>query len=101
MNGVRVDQAASGEYAVHQFRNFVGGLTSMRVEWVGQSTQSAIVSPVYLQILNLNSGLWETIDFDDTTVEDTNITLSANVSILTDYADASNVVTCRVYQLSV
>jgi hypothetical protein len=99
-NEVYVNQSATGQYAIHEFKNFVvkkGGI----LEWNGQTDVAPSVSPVYLQIYNTDSGLWEEIDSDSLAEADTDFTLTATIGDLTNYKTAENVVTCRVYQRSV
>ena len=43
----------------------------------------------------------ETIDSDNSTAEDTNFTLTAEILDLTNYKDVSNVSSCRVWQLDI
>ena len=99
-NGVRVTQAALGEYAVHQFKDWVGTPAATFL-WNGQTDVACSTSNVVLQIYNRDSTTWETIDTDSTTAANTDFDLTANVSDLTNYKDGNNVVACRVYQLSV
>lgn len=101
IDGVRVDQTGTMEFIIHQFKDFVGAETAVTFTSVGQSTQAPSVSTVFLQVYNRNSTTWETIDSDNTTAANTNFTLSANVADLTNYKDASNVVSGRVYQEAV
>jgi len=86
---------------IHQFKNFVGAETSATVTSVSQSTQALSTSTAYLQIYNLNTTTWDAVDSDNTTAANTNFTLEGNVADLTNYKDASNVITCRVYQEAV
>lgn len=97
-NGVYVNQSATGEKAIHQFKDYVGSVGSATFEWNGQTDLDCSVQPVTLQIYNHNTNLWETIDTDSTTGANTDFTLIANVPDLTDYKDASNVTSCRVWQ---
>lgn len=99
-DGVRVDQTATQEYMIHQFKNFLGTRLFCTLEWYGQSTLAPSLSPVYLQIYNQSTDTWETVDSDDSSGEDTNFTLTADIAELVDYRDASNVISCRVYQLA-
>lgn len=95
---VRVAQAASGQYAIHLFKEYVsltGGLVRCEV----QSSVAASVFPIFLQVYNRDSITWETLDTDNTTAADTDLTLEGVVADLTDYKDG-NMVACRVYQLS-
>lgn len=100
-DGVRVEQAGSSEFMIHQYRNFVGDAVSCQVYWDGQTDLSPNVSTVYLQIYNYNTTSWENVDSDNTTAMNTDFILVADIADLTNYKDASNVITCRVYQEAV
>jgi hypothetical protein len=95
----RVEQEATEQYAIHQFKDFVGTNPSTALEWEGQSGLAPSISPVYLQIYNQDSNLWETVDSNNTEAADTDFILEADILDLTDYRDGSNVISCRVYQL--
>jgi len=97
-DGITVDQTASEQYAIHQFKDHVA-TTGATFTWKGQTDIAPTTSTVYLQIYNTNSNLWEEIDSDNITGIDTDFTLTANVSNLTNYKDINQVVTCRIYQL--
>ncbi len=97
----RVGQSATGQFAIHQFKDYVGVSASCSVEWEGQTNCANTFSTVYLQVYNQTSGEWETIDSDNTTGENTDFPLSASIPDLTNYKDGSSVVSCRVYQEAV
>ena len=96
-NDVRVGQTATNEYAIHLFKDYAAG-DSCLVEWEGQTNCLGSLSTIYLQIYNRETPAWETIDSNNTVEEDTDFVLTANVADLTNYKDASNVISCRVYQ---
>jgi hypothetical protein len=95
-NDVRVSQDATGEYAIHQYKNFTTA-TSTNLEWEGQTNCACWLSPVVLQIYRVSDTTWEEIDRDDTTAADTDFTLNATIADLTNYRTAG-IVTCRIYQ---
>jgi hypothetical protein len=97
---VRVAQTGTQEYMLHQFKDYVA-INTCSVECELQSTQAPSVSTVYLQIYNLNTDEWDTIDSDNTSNADTDFTLSASIVSLTDYKDENNLISCRVYQEAV
>ena len=97
-DNVRVGQTATLENMIHQFKNFVGDAPRCMLEWEGQTTQSTALSTVYLQIYNFNTTTWDTVDSDNSSAIDTDFTLMADILDLTNYKDASNVISCRVYQ---
>jgi len=99
-NDVRVSQTATSQFALHQFKDYVAD-NSRTLEWEGQTNLVPTASTVYLQIYNRNTPAWETVDSDNTTAEDTDFILTANVNDLTNHKDGSGVVSCRVYQEAV
>jgi len=100
-NDVRVDQNSTAEYAIHQYNNFLGTSTSISVEWEGQSNTAGTWSTIYLQVYNRDTPGWETLDNNNSVAADTDFSLTGNVADLTNYKDASNVVSFRIYQLAV
>jgi len=100
-NDVRVSQSATDEYAIHQFKDYVGASNSVSLEWEGQTNCAPSFSTVYLQIYNHDTSAWETVDSDNSSAVDTDFTLSGNIADLTNYKSASNVIVCRVYQKAV
>jgi hypothetical protein len=97
-DNVRVDQLATNQFAIHQFKDYVGTSRKCSLEWEGQSNQAPSSSTVYLQIYNVSSATWEAVDNDSTTGASTDFILEGTISDLTDYRDGSNLITCRVYQ---
>jgi hypothetical protein len=97
----RVGQAGTLQYMIHQFKKFVGSQTYALIEAELQSSLDPRYSTVYLQIYNRNSSTWETIDSNSTSDSDVDVELSAVVSDLTNYKDASKIVSCRIYQLAI
>jgi hypothetical protein len=97
---VRVGQTATGEYAIHEFKDYVGSENSCTLNWEGQSNLPPSSSAVVLQIYNQNSTTWETVDSDNTTGAGTDFTLAGNIADLTNYKTVGNTISCRVYQLS-
>jgi len=112
---VWVTQTATGEYAIHQYKEFapLTGQNECYVQWEGQS--NAFTSPVFLQIYNQTTSTWETlrqmpIDYDavrdydsefsyyDAPPVDTDFRITANVPDLTNYRSTQNIVSFRIYQ---
>jgi hypothetical protein len=86
-------------YLVHLFRKLAAPSTSFTGRWTGQSTLAASTSSVILQVYNYNTPGWETVDTDNTTAANTNITLEATVDTnINNYIDTAGVVSFRVYQ---
>jgi hypothetical protein len=99
-NDVYVDQTATEEYILHQYKNFVSVANSCDIEAELKSSLAPTLSTVYLQIYNRDSSTWETIDSDNTSSADTDFILTASVVDLTNYKDATEVISCRIYQLA-
>jgi len=98
VNGVFVSQTTSSNYTIHQFKEYCGSSNMCNLTCVCQTNYLPSLSPVYLQIYNRNSSLWETVGTNNTANVDTNFTLSADVLNLTNYKDNNTVIVCRVYQ---
>jgi len=86
---------------VHQFKDYVGASNACTLEGELQTTLAPSSSTVYLQIYNLNTTTWDTVDNDNTSSVNTDFTLTANVADLTNYKNVSNVISCRIYQLAI
>jgi len=97
-DGVRVDQAATGEYNIFQFKDYVAN-NSCSLVWNGQCSLAPSESAVMLQIYSFNLGEWWTANSNTTANADTDFNLSADIADLSDYKDANNIIVCRVYQL--
>ena len=97
-NNVRVDQTATEEYMIHQYKNFVSDNSACQLEWEGQTTLAPASSIVYLQIYNRNSTTWENVDSDNSSAVDTDFILIGEIADLTNYKDTSDVISCRIYQ---
>lgn len=98
-NDVRVSQQATSEYAIHQFKDYVGVENTCIVEWEGQTNELPSFATVTLQIYNKNTNEWDTIDSDNSSAADTDFILTATVADLTNYKDENSYISCRVYQL--
>ena len=99
-NNVRVNQAALGQYAIHQYKNFRPSNDGSFL-WEGQSDIAPSTSAIVLQIYNRNTTTWETKDSNNTAAANTDFNLTFSIADLTNYKNASGVTACRVYQLSV
>ena len=94
----RVGQTGKDMYMLHQFKDYIGAITRIKLEWEGQTSQDPSVETVYLQIYNRDTTTWDTVDFDNSSAVNTDFILTADISDLTDYKDSNNVISCRVYQ---
>ena len=95
---VRVEQTASDEYALHQFKDYVGGSPSAYLEWEGQSDLAPSQSKVVLQIYNQNTTTWDDVAENNAENADTDFVLEGNIADLTNYKTPQNTISCRVYQ---
>ena len=96
-NDVRVNQSATDEFAIHQFKDYTAA-SSITLEWEGQTDLAPSSSTVYLQIYNRDTPAWENVDSDNTSNANTDFILTGVIADLTNYKDARNVISCRVYQ---
>lgn len=97
-NDVRVSQTATSQYAIHQFKDYVGSSANCTLEWEGQTDYAPSASTVYLQIYNQTTDAWTTVDSDNASAADTDFTLTADIADLTNYKDGQDLISCRVYQ---
>jgi len=103
-DGVRVNQSAGGQYALHLYKiRHTNNTSNISVSWNGQSKQAPSASTVYLQIYNYNSASWETLNSNNSANADTDFTLSGSKtsSVSNYYTGANNEVAVRVYQQGV
>ena len=97
-NTVRVAQTGTSQFMIHQFKDFVGYNTRCTLTCDLQTTYLPSSSTVYLQIFNRTSGEWDEVDTDVASPVNEDFTLTGQVADLTNYKDASNIISCRVYQ---
>lgn len=95
---IRVDQDATNEFMIHEYKNFVGDQPSCQLNWEGQTTLAPATSTIYLQIYNRNTTTWDTVDSDNSSSVNTDFVLFASIADLTNYIDATNLISCRIYQ---
>jgi len=96
-----VAQLATGQYAIHLYKDYIGSSNNINLEWEGQTNLDPSLSTVTLQIYNRTTTTWETKDTDNTSAVDTDFILTADLTDLADYKDINTVIACRVYQLSI
>ena len=99
-NDVRVNQQALGEYAIFQFKDYVGSTSSFNVIWEGQSNIPTSTSKVVLQIYDHDGNTWEDLDEENGVGANTDFQLTATVNSDLDHRVLNGVVSCRVYQLA-
>jgi len=91
--------ASTQPFLVFLFKDKNTAQQQATITWKGKTSLDPAIKTVYLQIFNRISGLWETIDSDNSSPVNTDFTLTAIVSAdLGDYFDANNWISCRVYQ---
>lgn len=88
------------EYTIQTYKKkWTNNTDTPSFTWKGRSTESALTSPIIIQIFNVNSATWETLrtinkqpaDFDAPII----VTQTINIA---NYYSTTNVVTFRVYQ---
>lgn len=100
-DGRRVDVVGdSGTYLLHLFKKTNDNREDqIKVRAVVRSSNAPAVTPVYLQIWNGTTLLWETIDSDLATGANIDFSLDAVVEVNnSNYYDFANQVAIRVYQ---
>lgn len=100
-DAVRVSLTSlAGFFMIHQYRvinNNNKDDINVRVNL--QSTLAPSSSPVYLQIWNVNTGLWQTLVYNNTEIADTDFDLEYLINTnVENYYDSDNEVALRVYQ---
>jgi hypothetical protein len=101
-NSVRVPISGLNTYLLHQYRIVnTNSKDTISILVNLQSTLAPTISPVYLQIWNVNSSTWETLTSNTTAAEsvdfDLEYELTANVE---NYYDATHEIAIRVYQFN-
>lgn len=90
-----VDQVAlEAQYPIHQFKNSSGGFNDVLIAWTGRVSYN---NPVTLQAYDVVSAEWTTLTEELSPPIDTDFSLVAEITDLTNFLDAG-VLTCRVYQ---
>jgi hypothetical protein len=99
VDSVFVDVTGFNAYLLHEFVNFNATQQIITPTWTGKSAQSAVTSPVYLQIYNFTTPAWETLASNSAASAGTAFTLTASQSTsLANYYDANGYCWVRVYQ---
>lgn len=99
-DGNYVNQSATSENWIFEFKNQnTNNTDKIKVHWNGQTDIAPSSSTVYLQIYNRSTSTWVTLTSDSATAVDTDFNLDGTqFGNVTDYYDASNWISCRVYQ---
>lgn len=88
------------EYMIQVFSNtWTNNTDTPRFTYKGRTTMDTRVSPVFIQIYNLNSVSWETLAIVNKVLpdQDFQVTVSQTTNI-SNYYDSKNIVAFRVYQ---
>lgn len=97
-DGILVGQSTDSSYAIHQFKNFIGQRQSCQLLFAGQTTLTPTDHPVYIQIFNQVTHLWETVDANQSDYVDKNFYFTIVIPSTTNYINAQQVLSSRVYQ---
>lgn len=100
-DSVYVDQEATNQIAIHQFKNYVGASTKCVLRWSGKTDLSGSIRPIYLEIYNRISGVWDSIASNNDVSSGVDFELVGSITDLSPYIDGSKVISCRVYQNAV
>lgn len=101
-NQVYVGMSGLNKYLAHQYR-FVNDTPhdNLHILINAKSSLAPLLSPVYLQIWNVNNSSWETLTSNNSAGENEEFDLEAEVtSSVTNYYDSSYEVAIRTYQLN-
>jgi hypothetical protein len=99
IDGNTVEQTASGDYTIFQFKDKHVGLDLINMTCATKSGLAPTTSTVHLEIFNDTSATWESLISNNTAGANEIFTLHYIMDTdLGDYYDAQDWVTCRVYQ---
>ena len=100
-DGICVDLSATAQYSTFQFKKqFEDDTCYPVITCVAKSTLATSLSPVYLQVYNINTPAWVTLDTNNNTAANTNFTLNGQVGApLSNYQSPGTWYSFRVYQL--
>jgi hypothetical protein len=101
IDNTTVSQTALSEYAIHQFKDWVGDSATCNLSGRVKTNTLPSSSTVVLQVYNQTTNEWVTVDSDDSSGADTFFDFSVTALDLTNYKDPSNVISSRIYQLGI
>lgn len=88
-----------GLFILHEYKDVCSRRTAFNATFYGRSNIAGSTSPIYLQIYNRSTGLWETLNINNSVVANTNFSLTGTKSTnLANYYNSSNQISCRIYQ---
>ncbi len=105
IQNVAVDDGAyfvqyGSEYMVQEYKKkWINNTDNPSFTWKGRTTLSTLISPIYIQIFNINSSAWETLAVINTLPVDidTQVTVTQTTNV-SNYYDTFNTVVFRTYQ---
>lgn len=88
------------EYMIRNYkRKNTNNTDAPTMSWKGRTTESTLVSPMLIQIYNVNSAAWETLTTASNIPADTDFSVKVSQTTnISNYYDSSNIVTFRSYQ---
>ena len=88
------------EYIISNYQyDWTDNTSLIQFTWSGRTTFDTRVSPIVIQIYNVNSTSWETLAIINTQPADVDFTKKVTQTTnLSNYYDSNNIVTFRVYQ---
>lgn len=96
------ERLVTNKFAIFLFKDRLGAVTNATVTWNGRTNLAPTVSTVYLQAYNQTTSTWTTIDSENLIGADTDFDLIGNLptggTVMSDFLDAENLITHRVYQ---
>jgi hypothetical protein len=97
-DGNYVDLSGQDCYLVHLFKIPVGVNKKITVKWVGKTSLSPTLSPVYFEIYNHSTGIWETVDIRYLGSANVNFTLSYKIDAYIENYKKNGSISVRVLQ---
>jgi len=92
-----VPQTGLQQFMIHQFKDYIAE-NSCSLECQLKSDLFPSSSTVYLQIFNRVGLVWDEVDSESLADPNVDFILTGTIANLANYKDASNVISCRVYQ---
>lgn len=92
--------STGSEFVIQEYKKqWTNNSDSPTFTWRGRTTFDTTVSPMYLQIYNVNSSAWETLDTETLRPADVDFVMSGTqTSNASNYYDSRLIVTFRIYQ---
>ena len=92
-------KSAGATYLVMLFKKASETATGCTITWNGQSTLAPSSSTIYLQAYDRINTTWVTLSYNNSANANTDFTLTGYIyGTGTNYYDATNTISCRVYQ---